>query len=130
AEAGRERAAEPAPEPETTVPANSAEDDYAPARRLASAAAVPPAANTATATSSPGRKLLADYVAEARAALGPDTEISPAWVRQVTDGARSPSAKVAAGPRAEQRTAPATAASAPAVAAEPVTGAESVREAA
>src|SRR5699024_9459282 len=59
---------------------------------------------TATATAGTGRKLLADYVAEARDALTEDTEISPAWVRQVTGCARSTSAKVADQLRGERHT--------------------------
>jgi hypothetical protein len=48
------------------------------------------------------RKLLADYVAEARAALTPDTDTTPAWVREVTDCARGTSKNVADTLRAEQ----------------------------
>jgi hypothetical protein len=47
------------------------------------------------------RKLLADYVAEARAAWGPGTEVTPAWVRSVTDCARGTSKGVADALRAE-----------------------------
>ncbi|MDQ3763311.1 MAG: hypothetical protein M3460_17280 [Actinomycetota bacterium] len=42
------------------------------------------------------RRLLADYVAEARAAWTPGVVVSPAWVRQVTDCSRGLSSKVAA----------------------------------
>jgi hypothetical protein len=42
------------------------------------------------------RKLLADYVGEARAAWTPGVVVSPAWVRQVTDCSRGLSSKVAA----------------------------------
>ena len=42
-----------------------------------------------------GRKLLADYVAEARTAWSPGIEVSPAWVRSVTDCARGTSKAVA-----------------------------------
>jgi hypothetical protein len=42
------------------------------------------------------RKLLADYVVEARAAWTPGVVVSPAWVRQVTDCSRGLSSKVAA----------------------------------
>ena len=48
------------------------------------------------AASNAGRKLLADYVAEARAAWTPGVVVSPAWVRQVTDCSRGLSSKVAA----------------------------------
>jgi hypothetical protein len=41
------------------------------------------------------RKLLADYLAEARAAHAPGVEITPAWVRSVTDCARGTSKNVA-----------------------------------
>jgi hypothetical protein len=54
-----------------------------------------------------GRKLLADYVAEARAAYTPGTEISPAWVRSVTDCARGTSKAVADALRDEVTTTPA-----------------------
>ncbi|MBB4687228.1 hypothetical protein [Amycolatopsis jiangsuensis] len=57
-----------------------------------------------------GRKLLADYVADARAAWAPGTEITPAWVRSVTDCARGTSSSVAAALAAElPDTEPATA---------------------
>jgi hypothetical protein len=42
------------------------------------------------------RKLLADYLAEARAAWAPELVVTPAWVRQVTDCSRGLSSKVAA----------------------------------
>lgn len=42
------------------------------------------------------RKLLADYVREARAAWTPEVVVSPAWVRQATDCSRGLSSKVAA----------------------------------
>jgi hypothetical protein len=42
------------------------------------------------------RKLLADYLAEARAAWIPGVVVTPAWVRQVTDCSRGLSPKVAA----------------------------------
>ena len=47
------------------------------------------------------RKLLADYVAEARAAWSPGTEVTPAWVRSVTDCARGTSKAVADALRSE-----------------------------
>lgn len=47
------------------------------------------------------RKLLADYVAEARAAWTPGQVVTPAWVRQVTRCSRGLSSKVAAALNAE-----------------------------
>jgi hypothetical protein len=47
------------------------------------------------------RKLLADYLAEARAAWSPGVVIRPAWVRQVTGCSRGLSPKVAAALNAE-----------------------------
>jgi hypothetical protein len=47
------------------------------------------------------RKLLADYVTEARAAWRPGLVVTPAWVRQVTDCSRGLSPKVAAALNAE-----------------------------
>jgi hypothetical protein len=54
------------------------------------------------------RKLLADYLAEARAAWSPGVVVSPAWVRQVTGCSRGLSPKVAAALNAELPTAPHT----------------------
>jgi hypothetical protein len=54
-----------------------------------------------------GRKLLADYIAEARAAVEPGTradEITPAWARRTTGCSTGLSAKVAAAVRAELTT--------------------------
>lgn len=59
-------------------------------------------ANGGRGRASAGRKLAADYVAEARGSLVPGIEITPAWVRQVTDCSRSTSVKVAAALRAER----------------------------
>ena len=42
------------------------------------------------------RKLLADYITEARTAWRPGVVVSPAWVRQVTDCSRGLSSKLAA----------------------------------
>lgn len=42
------------------------------------------------------RKLLQDYVNEAREHLGPDVNVTPAWVREVTDCSRGLSPKIAA----------------------------------
>ncbi|RZQ64207.1 hypothetical protein [Amycolatopsis suaedae] len=50
------------------------------------------------------RKLANDYVAEARAAWAPGIEITPAWVRSVTDCARGTSSTVAARLRDELAT--------------------------
>jgi hypothetical protein len=47
--------------------------------------------------------LFADYLATARDALTPDTEISPAWVREVTGCSRGLSSRLAAELRAEHR---------------------------
>lgn len=52
-------------------------------------------------TRKPARKLLADYVAEARTAFVPGVEVTPAWVRSVTDCARGTSKAVADALRAE-----------------------------
>lgn len=48
-----------------------------------------------------GRKLFADYLAEARDAWSPQVEVTPAWVRQVTACSRGLSPRVAAALRAE-----------------------------
>lgn len=55
----------------------------------------------ATTRSRARRKLLADYLAEARAAWAPGVVVTPAWVRQVTDCSRGLSPKVAAALNAE-----------------------------
>lgn len=47
------------------------------------------------------RKLLADYLADARTAWAPGVVVTPAWVRQVTDCSRGLSPKVAAALNAE-----------------------------
>jgi hypothetical protein len=51
-----------------------------------------------------GRKLLADYVAAAVAAVEPGVEITPAWARGASGCSAGLSAKVAAGVRANQTT--------------------------
>jgi hypothetical protein len=51
-----------------------------------------------------GRKLLADYLAEARSAHTPGMVITPAWVRDVTGCSRGLSSKLAAALHAEQLT--------------------------
>lgn len=55
-----------------------------------------------------GRKLLADYVADARAGLArePAAEVTPAWARRVTGCSKGLSAKVAAAVREHPRLAP------------------------
>ncbi|PXY23722.1 hypothetical protein BAY59_29215 [Prauserella coralliicola] len=99
-------AAEPAAGAETTAELTPAEPEAAPARRPA------PRKNGTRKTGGrkgPGRrKLLADYVAEARAAHAPGIEITPAWVRSVTDCARGTSKAVADTLRAELQDAPAS----------------------
>jgi hypothetical protein len=54
------------------------------------------ARRTARSGARKGRKLLADYVAEARSAWTPGVVITPAWVRGVTGCSRGLSSKVAA----------------------------------
>ena len=51
-----------------------------------------------------GRKLLADYVAEARSAWSPGVVITPVWVRGVTGCSRGSSSKVAAALNADPPT--------------------------
>jgi hypothetical protein len=77
----------PAPKPQRTTPARSTKPRRKPAQVK------------------PRRKLLADYVAEARAAWVPGTEVTPAWVRSVTDCARGTSKAVADTLRTELDTA-------------------------
>lgn len=48
-----------------------------------------------------GRKLFADYLADARAAWSPDVEITPAWVREVTTCSRGLSSRLSAALLAE-----------------------------
>lgn len=69
-----------------------------------------PAARKTTARRTPvkaPRKLLADYLTEARAAYEPGTVVTPAWVRSVTDCARGTSKNVADALNAELATHPA-----------------------
>ena len=54
-----------------------------------------PAVRRKPAAAKPARKLLADYVADARAAYTPGVVITPAWVRSVTTCARGTSKAVA-----------------------------------
>lgn len=62
------------------------------------------APRTARSGARKGRKLLADYVAEARSAWTPGVVITPAWVRGVTGCSRGLSSKVAAALHAERPT--------------------------
>jgi len=48
------------------------------------------------------RKRFDEFLADARAALDPDTNITPAWVREVTDCSRGLSPRLAAALKAEQ----------------------------
>jgi hypothetical protein len=54
------------------------------------------------------RKLFGDYLAEARAAWSPGTEITPAWVRSVTDCARGLSPRLTAALASEVESSSAT----------------------
>ncbi|MGZ3143423.1 DUF2637 domain-containing protein [Lentzea chajnantorensis] len=49
------------------------------------------------------RKLMQDYINEAREHLGPDVNITPAWVREVTNCSRGLSPKIAAKLKAEMK---------------------------
>jgi hypothetical protein len=71
------------------------EDVPAPARTTR------PARRRAAAKKPTGRKLLADYVADARTAWVPGVEITPVWARQETGCSRGLSPKVAETLRAE-----------------------------
>lgn len=55
-----------------------------------------------------GRKLLADYLAEARAAYHPGMVVTPAWVRQVTGCSRGLSSRLATALTTELTTTPTT----------------------
>jgi hypothetical protein len=84
---------EAAPEPSETTPADK------PARK--------PGKPRRKSAKPAGRKLLADYVTEARAAVEPGTtadDITPAWARHTTGCSTGLSAKVAAAVRAELTT--------------------------
>jgi hypothetical protein len=66
-----------------------------------------PARRTAAPARKTGRKLLADYLTEARAAWAPGIEITPAWVRSVCpDASRGTSKNVADALAVETATAP------------------------
>lgn len=86
--------------PETlpqTAPTNTTVETTEPAR-----VETRPRPRRKPATRKPaGRKLLADYVADARTAWAPGIEITPAWVRTVTTCARGTSKAVADTLRAE-----------------------------
>ncbi|MFB9930958.1 hypothetical protein ACFORO_34815 [Amycolatopsis halotolerans] len=108
AAAGHAHAGIGMPDVDQHEPASPAEPAELPAdEELAAAKPVPqprkPARKTSKAKAKPatGRKLLADYVADARAAWTPGTEITPAWVRSVTDCGRGTSSNVAAALAAE-----------------------------
>ncbi|ASR34031.1 hypothetical protein BAY61_02420 [Prauserella marina] len=72
-----------------------------------SAPAKPTARRKRSTPRKQGRKLLADYLAEARAAWAPGIEVTPAWVRSVCpDASRGTSKNVADALAAETVTAP------------------------
>ncbi len=76
------------PDTDPAAQADPATDQEAPAR---------PARKRTTATRrKPARKLLADYVNDARASWSPGIEITPAWARHATGCSKGLSAKVAA----------------------------------
>ncbi|WP_326566918.1 hypothetical protein VSH64_34420 [Amycolatopsis rhabdoformis] len=97
----------PAPTAHEPVPAASpASIETAPASTEDAPAVKPvhartPVRKTRGKAKPAGRKLLADYVADARAAWTPGTEVTPAWVRTVTDCGRGTSSNVAAALLAE-----------------------------
>ena len=66
-------------------------------------APVPARANKRTSRAPMRRKLLADYLAEARAAREPGQVVTPAWVRQVTHCSRGLSSKIATNLNADPR---------------------------
>lgn len=80
-------------------PAPSTTNGAAPRRRSATTATRRPAKRSPSKGAP--RKLLADYVADARAAYTPGVDVTPAWVRDVTDCSRGLSPKVAASLLAE-----------------------------
>ncbi|MDX2974584.1 hypothetical protein [Kribbella solani] len=97
----------PAEAADTTASADSAEK---PAEAIESAPAAKPKPKVTrpgrkpTKAAKTGRKLLADYVAEALAAVEPgmsSDDITPAWVRRTTGCSTGLSAKVASGVRLE-----------------------------
>ncbi|MBV9013061.1 MAG: hypothetical protein JO272_13610 [Pseudonocardiales bacterium] len=76
--------------------------------RSLSPASVPRRGSNPRKPSAGGRKLLADYLAEARAAYQPGVVITPAWVRQVTGCSRGLSPRLTAALTAELTTTPGT----------------------
>ncbi|WP_406640455.1 hypothetical protein [Amycolatopsis sp. WGS_07] len=110
AAAGHAHAGIRTPDVERHEPASPAEPAELPAdEELADAKPVreprKPARKASKAKAKPAaRKLLADYVADARAAWTPGTEITPAWVRSITDCARGTSSNVATALAAELAT--------------------------
>jgi hypothetical protein len=86
------------PTPPVAVTASATVQDTTRERTASPVRERRPAARKNTARRAPAkapRKLLADYVAEARAVCQPDTVVTPAWVRSVTDCARGTSKNVA-----------------------------------
>ncbi|QFU85722.1 hypothetical protein [Amycolatopsis sp. YIM 10] len=86
--AGAAEAAVTVPVPTAPEPAPAEQDK--PVRRTPAKRKAPAKRKTS------GRKLSADYVNEARAAWAPGIEITPAWIREVTDCGRGTSSTVAA----------------------------------
>lgn len=94
-----------------SVPAGSAvSESPAPAGRErpgASGPRVRPAGGRRRARTSGRRVLFADYLASAQAALSPEVEVSPAWVREVTGCSRGLSSRLAAALRTDHHPVPA-----------------------
>jgi hypothetical protein len=93
----------PAPGMSEHPPPGGSPRNRAPCRERRS----PPRA-TPRKQSAGGRKLLADYLADARAAHQPGVIVTPAWVRQVTGCSRGLSSRLATALTAEQATTPTT----------------------
>ncbi|WP_233611216.1 hypothetical protein [Amycolatopsis sp. WAC 01376] len=98
----------PAAEVTPAVPAETPDaDETVPTPALSPAPAPRRTTRKAKAPAKQGRKLRADYLAEARAAWAPGIEITPAWVREVCpEVSRGTSKNVADDLIAETRTAP------------------------
>lgn len=88
----------PTGQPVNTAPADPAWTALEPREHHRAA---PPKRRKAPAVNTGGRKLLADYVTDARAMWTPGTEVTPAWARQATGCSRGLSSKVAAALRDE-----------------------------
>ncbi len=105
-------AEDPQPIHDSSTPGMTvAELGAAPARELGATTRTPPRPARASARSTRragghGRRLLGDYLTDARTHLTPGVEPSPAWCRQVTGCSRGTSVKLAAALRVEQRSAP------------------------